>query len=409
MKCLLCALLCALPASAGEWKSKGEITVETRLFTDDDIDATVDQALGLFSRLEARYKKGPWRINLRGFARTDHEDDTRDLAALEEAYLGYRKSGWELRLGFQMLNWTATEAFHPADIINSRNLDSNIENPEKLGELMLSVRRRLGQGGLTLYYLPRYEEPNLPGPSSRLSFAPTGFTITDPIWLEDDGEQADDSYGNQWGLRFNQTIGDADISVFYLDHLDRQQPRFLADEVNATITPVYLRVENLGITWLHILGDWVLKLEAAHKDFQDQTGPFPIDQIDHTQAAFGIDYGWTTRSGGDATLLLEGQAILNTTEAERAGLSPFQRDLLFGMRYAFNDVMSRELLITLITDTERDQEILFNLDYQQRLTDTWQVRAGVRWIDAPPKDVQPVGLEFLDEANQVFVNLSRFF
>ena len=185
-----------------------------------------DTGLGMFARLEASYKNKGFRFKLRGFGRLDREDESRDLSALEEAWLGYRKGPWDGRVGFQMLNWTATEAFHPADLMNSRNLDSNIENPEKLGELMVSLRRRLGNGGLTLYYLPRYEEPNLPEASSRLSFVPQGLTVGRPIWLEGDGEVASDSYGNQWGFRYTQTMGDADFSVFYLDHQDRQQPLF---------------------------------------------------------------------------------------------------------------------------------------------------------------------------------------
>ena len=407
---LTALLFACLVLPAGDWSSKGEVTAEARQFTDDNDPQTRDTGLGLFSRLETGLDNGGWRFRLRGFARVDHEDDSRGLAALEEAWLGYRGGAWDLRLGFQMLNWTATEAFHPADIVNSRNLDSNIENPEKLGELMLSLRRKVGNGGLTLYYLPRLEEPNLPEASSRLSFIPPGFTIGRPIWLVGDGEASGDSWADQYGVRFNQTVGDADFSVHYLDHLDRQQPRFDVDAARRTIRPVYSSVRDLGATYLHVLGSWILKLEASHKDFQGQSGAFAqFNQMDHSQLAFGLDYGWSTQGGGDATVILEGQGVFGTTEEERAALSPFQRDLLVGYRHAWNDIMGREMLVTFIFDIERSGEYLANTSYKQRLSDTWTLQTGFRWIEAEPEGPLPVGLENLHEANQIYLNISRFF
>ncbi len=402
--------LLGLNLIGGEWKSKGEVSAESRIFSDDEDEATVDRGLGLFARLDARYDHEALRFRARGFGRVDHEDGSRDLTALEEAWFGYIRHGWDLRFGFQMLNWTATEAFHPADIMNSRNLDSNIENPEKLGELMFSIKRRIRQGGLTLYFLPRYEEPNLPEASSRLSFVPAGFQVEAPIWLEDEGEIASDSYGAQWGGRFTQVVGNADVSLHYLDHLDRQQPRFEVDSDARSIRPVYSRVRDLGGTYLHILGAWVLKLELSHKDFLEQKGALArFNQRDHTQAALGLEYGWVNGNGSDSTLLLEGQSVLGANEQERAALSPFQRDMLVGYRHSWNDRMGRELLATAIFDLERSREYLLNLSYKQRLSDTWSIQAGLRWIDADPGGEPPRGLQNLDEANQAFLTLTRYF
>lgn len=399
-----------LPAGAGEWKSKGEVSGESRVFTGDDDAGTVDRGLGVFARLDAGYDREGPRFRVRGFGRVDHEDDSRDLTAFEEAWFGYIRKGWDVRFGFQMLNWSATEAFHPADIMNSRNLESNIENPEKLGELMLSLKRRIHHGGLTLYLLPRFEEPNLPEASSRLSFLPAGFRVGEPLWLEDDGKIASDSYGRQWGVRFTQVAGDADFSIHYLDHLDRQQPRFAVAPGSGLIRPVYSRVRDLGATYLHILGAWIFKLELSHKDFQEQSGTLArFNQLDHGQAALGLEYGWINDNGSGSTVLLEGQGLFGVEREQRADLSPFQRDLLVGYRHAWNDPMSRELLATLIFDVERDHEYLINLSYKQRLSDTWGLHTGLRWIDADPGNEPPRGLQNLDEANQAFVTLTRYF
>lgn len=408
---LLCSLLFLPSLMAGNWSSKGEITLESRQFTDDDNPITQDGNIGLFARLEARYKNGPWRLKLRGFGRIDHEDDSRDLTAIEEAWFGYRKGSLDFRMGYQMLNWTATEGFHPADIINSRNLDSKIENPEKLGELMASLKYRIGEGALTMYYLPRYEEPILPEASSRLSFLPDGFQFGDALWLEGDGELTDDSYGSQWGGRYTQTIGDVDFSLYYLDHMDRQTPSTIFNDGSPILTPVYLRVQDFGGTYLQVLGSWIIKMEYSNKDFEDQTNPVfaALNQVDHQAAALGLEYIWPGETGSESTILLEGQNFFDANEEERASLGLFQRDVLVGYRYARNDTMGREFLITAIFDVERSKEYLVNLNYKQRISDTWKIETGLRYIEAPTKGQFPIGLEVLDESNQVFVNVTRSF
>jgi len=404
---LLCLGVSTLAVSAGgDLRSKGEVTSESRWFTDDDDPATTDQGLGLFARLDLSYRNGPWRGSLRGFGRVDREDPTRDLTALEEAWVGWRKGRWQAKFGFQMLNWTATEAFHPADLINSRNLDSNLETPEKLGEAMLSVRKGLGQGGLTLYWMPRYEAPNLPDGRSRLSFVPPGVSLAPEAWLEDSDRLSDDSYGFQWGFRFTQTSGNADWSLHYLDHLDRQQPVFRV--LGSEVQPIYQSVRDYGGTYLHVLGALILKVEANYRDFIETSLPVP-SQVDHGQAALGFEYGWVYGNGGEGTMLLEGMSIFDVDKPTRANLSAFQRDGLIGYRHAWNDALSKELTVTFIGDLENSHETLFNFSYKQRLSDVWAGEISLRWIDAPPDGAQPVGLQILDESNQIQIKISRYF
>lgn len=405
------ALLCLLGGMAwtgtdNPWQSQGEVAAEGRIFSDDDRPETNDSGAGFFVRLDVGYQKGPWRGSLRGFGRVDREDPTRDFTAVEEAWWGWRKKSWEAKLGFQMLNWTATEAFHPADLINSRNLDSNLENPEKLGELIGSLRKGFGQGGVTVYLMPRFEEPNLPDGRSRLSFVPPGIVLTPAAWLTDPDTLTTDSYGTQWGLRLTQTHGSADWSLHVLDHLDRQQPVFR--EIENGIQPVYLRVRDYGGTYLHILGALIAKVEANYRDFI-QADQLELRQEDHGQLAVGFEYGWVYAGGGEGTLLAEGVSVVDVSETTRARLTPFQRDVLVGYRHAWNDALSRELTFTFIADLERSHEYLGNLRYKQRLSDVWAVEASLRFIDAPVDSTVPMGLQVLDESNQVQLKLSRYF
>lgn len=417
----LLTLLCLIPLSSSNafarLRFKGEVALESRQFTDDDNDETEDAGVALFTRLEASFKRRRWQASVRGFGRYDAVDENREIYGIEEAWLGYRGRGWEFRAGYQMLNWTATEAFHPADFINSRNFDTNIENAEKFGELMVSFRKKLGRGGLTFYYMPRFEEPEFPGPASRLSLVPEGFDLGPYRIWEDDGDLTRDKNVNQWGARFTQTLDNVDLSMHYIDHIERNLPIFVPlDEDNfpdpdgTLITPIYQRVIDVGGTYLQIMGPWIAKVEFSHKNFIKPDGLSFLPEIsDHGQAAFGLEYGWATKSGADAVLLFEAQGFIGPGETRRAALNPFQRDVLLGYSHAWNDTMDRQLLVTLIHDIERSDETLINARYSQRLTDTWKVQGGFRIVEAPQKDEDPVGLELLHEANQVYLTLTRFF
>jgi hypothetical protein len=410
-------ILLTMPLIGSNFKSKGEVALENRLFSDDDLAITKDGNLDLFARLESSFKSGPFRAGFRVFGRADKGDRQRSIIAIEEAWIGFCNSGWDIKLGAQMLNWSATEAFHPADMINSRLLDSDIEKPEKFGEVMLSVNRKIGRGSLTAFIMPRYEAPEFPSSRSRLNFFPTGLEVGNELWLERDGEISSNSYGLQWGLRFSQTLGAADISLHYIEHQDRSQPLMLMDNQNGMLHPMYFPVRDIGGTLLRVFGGWIVKLEYDYRDFINPENPVqvnfaglvPVKQLDHSQLALGLEYGWTYSGGGEGTLIVEGQRFFGVNKIQRATLHPFQSDILIGYRHAWNDILGRELLVTTIIDIERKHEYLLNVSYSQRLNDTWGVRLGFRLVDAPVKGDFPIGLETLHKSNQVFLVLTKYF
>jgi hypothetical protein len=71
--------------------------------------------------------------------------------------------------------------------------------------------------------------------------------------------------------------------------------------------------------------------------------------------------------------------------------------------------MGSELFLSIIHDIERDDERLYNFSYSRRLSDFWKISAGLRIYAAKQKGTNPVGLESLDGAHHVLINLNRFF
>jgi hypothetical protein len=370
-----------LPSSArADSFSRGSISAESRGFVPDDSDDTEDAGIALVTRLEIKYRPST-RVDLvlRGLARFDALDDTRNIGTLEDAYIGYAIGRLRLRLGTQILNWTATEAFHPNDIMNSRNYDSDFENLEKLGEPMVEAQVRVLQGSLSVYYMPIRITPNLVSTSSRLSLFPEGFKLGDTQWVGRDGQLSESLFAHQGAVHFSQTIGRADVAIHVVDHNDRQQPKFEPIPSGAELRPTYHWVTQFGVSYVQVFGSLLLKVEAAHRQFHEPAPSLIIDsQTTHQTIAAGLEYGWTTDAGHDATVLAEGQAVLVKDRAVARDLDLFQGDVLIGYRHAFNDEKSRELLLVFIADAERPYEYVAALRYAQALSDTWSVAATAR-------------------------------
>lgn len=412
------ALLSGPNAFASEFDSSGQIGLETRAFWPDDLARTEDLGVSLTSRLELTHKHRPWRQQLRLVGRVGALDNDRSVLIVEEGFVGY-KSGWlNLRVGPQILNWTATEAFHPADVMNSRNFDSNVENADKIGEPMVSASIRMWQGRLELFYMPFRMDPRLPGPASRLSFAPAGTTLGDPLWAGRDGAIDDDLIEHQFAARISQTIDDADIALQFVQHLDRSQPTIAIDPANGVARPVYHMVSHVGLTYTQVIESVVLKVEAAHRIFFEPDTPDPgtlllpggLAPEDHTVVALGFEVGWAFDSGEDLTLLAEAQGVFGPSgEQRRAAASPFQADGLVGMRYTLNDIDNKAFFAGVIFDVER-LEIIGNASYSQRLSDTWTVAASLRILHAPPDDtLLPGTLQALDQSHYLQLLLTRHF
>jgi hypothetical protein len=415
---LIVAAACiAPPAGAQGLKIQGEARIESRVFRSDNASETIDANLGFFGRFDARFRQNGWAAALRVVGRLDFVDEDRSVVFDEEAWIGRRQGNFDLRVGSRMLNWSATEAFHPADIMNSRNLDSDIERPEKLGEPMVSLTYRFPRGTFAVFLMPYRRSPLFPSPASRMNPAPPGWGFENPVWVESDGTASRSSWSRQGGLRVTKNLGPADLALHVVSHHDRFQPLLVARPDRETLIPIYLPVVDTGATYLHVIDAWVVKAEFNHRNFDNPDLPFEVatgHQVDvrrpdHSQLALGFEWGWTLAGGADATVFAEAQAILGVDRETRAQLSIFQRDVLIGYRHSFNDAQGREFYASLIFEVERSRELLLNLRYRQRLSNTWAIEAGLRIFDAPQKNVFPQGLELYENSSHFLINLSRFF
>lgn len=429
-KLLLLPFLILCPLSHADFSDQGEITFESRKFENDNSRLTYDDNLALFTRAQLKYIKGGFTTALRGYGRVDSKDKDRNHLVVEDAYGSYifgDEGRFKLLAGWKLFNWSAMEAFHPADVVNSKNFDGEIENLEKKGELTLEGEFVVGDGTLNLYFWPRVESPIFPSSRSRTGVN-FGVEFQDSVWVDGTDTQSNSSWQSQWGIRFNQTIGDLDFSLQYLDHFDRVHPllgysngiSFGGSEVPSNqleLRPHFYRVKEVGGTLSYGYEDYLIKAEGSYREYEDEFQTLtPITTTsferrspkDHGELALGLERIVSFDSvEHEATIIFEVTSILGPTKIERRKLSTFQRDALLGLRYNFNDFMGSELFFSYIQDIEYTDERLINLSFTRRLSDQWKYKIGTRLYQA--KENGFYGLQVYKGDSQGYLNISRFF
>ncbi|MEM7674857.1 MAG: hypothetical protein AAF449_02515 [Myxococcota bacterium] len=417
----------ATAEAKSKWKSKGQVTLEGRAFLDDDNSQTVDEGLGMLGRVELSHRHKPFREKARIYGRLDSRDSNRTILIVEELWAEVKLGDFRLRVGADLQNWSATEAFHPADIINARNLDSDVEDYEKLGEPMVRLSYQLGTGTISAFFFPYYTRTVFPAPSSRLSFIPPDVPTGAFLFMDANGNLTERNFGPQGAIRFTQSFRGIDIGLHVVHHLDRLQPEVLFDPQVGLPRPLFRTVTQIGGTYQHVLGPVIAKLEAGYRIFaapDDNMTPLgEVQDRDHLQIAGGFEYGFFI---GDAelTFILEGQSYFLGDEiveafggeekdinygALRRSLGVFQQDGLFGFRLSFNGILARELRGNAVLDLQDLNQVLVNITYSQRFWTNWGLSLGLRMVFGPQNSALTGGFAVPTESDHVRLFLTRYF
>ena len=410
------AMTGSLPCRAAEWDHGGELGLESRLFRDDRDPRSADRPLAALGRLELRRRHGRFEQRLRVSGRFDAEDSARQTLVAEEAWVQASGPRMRFRLGVDLVSWSALEAFHPADVINARNLEGDLEDLEKIGEPMAAIQVRLDEAtSLTVLLMPVYTATRLPSARSRLGGGPVAaLGLRGRRRLVDrDGELVDGDLGPQLGVHLRRVVGPADLSLAVVEHMDRLQPVVRVDARDGRPVLVYQTVREALGTYQRALGSAVIKLEGSYRWFaapdlavEDRLGS--LDGRDHGTVAAGWEHALRTGGTWSSTLLLEGQAILGGRRALGA-FDAFQRDAFLGWRWAANDVAGRELLAGAIVDLERPSEHLLTARYEQRLGESWTIEVALRLFAATAEPAAGAGLQPLRDADHLRLVITRHF
>jgi hypothetical protein len=257
---------------------------------------------------------------------------------------------------------------------------------------------------------------------SRLNFAPPGVDLQERARLFDRrGRFTDDHFGAQAALRIQQRIGSAELSVHYLDHMDRLNAMPAFDSSTGKPVLVFQTQRQLGITYQQAFQSGIIaKFEAGRQRFVQPDDPAaaarsaqltfagaPFPNRDHNTYAGGIEYtiehGWAS-----STLVLEGQTITGMDKNLWPTVSLFPRNVLVGYRLSIATPESPELRISYSWNVEQSEQRFLNLVYEQRVGEQHTVRAGYRAFKGRNVPA-PIGFDALDRGDYLFVNLVRHF
>ncbi len=380
-------------------------------FQQDDNNTTVDQNTSFMGRFKGNYDNDFFASSLNFFARYDAQDSKRNFIYPEDTFIKSSSGGMKFYYGTRIYNFSATEFFHPADSINSRILNGNLSDVEKIGEPVASLDYPIGQGNLSLMFFPTFMAPRLPSEQSRLG---TGLDLKDSHYLLGNGEISDDIFVPQFGAHLTQTFGSTDLGFHLLYHIDRQNPMLAVNTKTFEVSPLYGQSLEFGATVQSAFDSGlIVKAEGAYKSYLSDEEVLTIYGTRNFQnsgaAVLSFEYGLSHENGSDSTFILEGQSMFGSDRTNRDETGFFSRDVMFGYRLAFNDIKANEIFAGLVFDVEREHEYLGIFDYSLRLSDSVKFELGVRYIDAPEKSNKAKGLEILDRDSSIFTNFITYY
>jgi hypothetical protein len=412
MKNLLLLLLYSSICLA-EGDGSGKITFENRFFNDDSNINTQDQNNGLFLDFSHKMTYKNWIVQGKVVARIDKKDQTRDYLDLNEAYGGYEGEFFSIFVGSQIQNWSALEVFHPIDIFNPVNLDADFESREKLGQPSINVNFLFGNNQLSLFYMPLFVAPRLPFGRTRLGF----FTpaqqaqIGEPLLVK--GSQSrEDRKVSQFAVKLDFSFDSFDTSFYYMHIYDTSFVAVSTTQLGTDQRPTYVMTDQFGMTIQYPVADFNFKYEGLYKKYDTNStfgdhGFYFSDGPDNYMVnALGIEYNYNFEIGHDLTLLGEYQRFQSDSVDNVDDLGFFQNDVFFAIRYAFNNINSSEVFLSLLNDLKRSETVVA-ASYSQRITDYWYLKSGFRSISATESDAK--GLSNLDNLQEYKVNLERRF
>lgn len=378
LKCLICILFLAgasLSIQAGEWS--GYIAGESRYFPKYPLSADQyeDFNLSISAQPEYHHKwdNGNQTFTFSPFVRIDQHDQERSHFDISELTWLKAAQNWELRIGIRKLFWGVTESQHLVDIINQTDLVEHPDSEKKLGQPMINLALVRDWGTVDFFILPGFRERTFPGSEGRL--LGSGIPIdTDQTRYESGAQEKH----VDWAVRWEHNLGDLDIGLSHFSGTSRE-PRFLpgTDGVGRfVLTPYYEQINQTGLDLQITKENFLWKLEMISR--KDQEGHF-------TALTGGLEYTFVGVFNTNAEIGVLTEYLFDDRNDNAA--TPFENDIMLGMRLVINDVQSTELLAGTIFDLDSSARFTF-IEASRRLGESWKLSLEAYiYADMPTDDL----------------------
>ncbi len=351
----------------------GELGLEGHGFSHSPLyDGQRDHDVSVWTTIEL-YKEfdSGSSLTFKPFLRLDSGDQERTHGDIRELNYLHVGSGFEAKIGVSKVFWGSCEFVHLVDVVNQTDLVEALDGEEKLGQPMFQLTFIQDFGVVEGFLLPYFRERTFAGKKGRLR--PALVVDTNEAIYESGAEE----YHLDFALRYSHTLGDLDFGVYYFQGTSRQpllSPVFKHGEV--CLVPCYEQMIQTGLDLQYVAGRWLWKLEALHRSGQGREFGACVGGFEYTFV--GI-----MESSMDLGLIME----YVYDDRQKEYVSPYNNDLMFGIRLAVNDMASSELLLGIVKDTQ-NSSIVTTLEAGRRVADWCKLEiSAVMFTDIDDNDV----------------------
>lgn len=304
------------------------------------------------------------------FARLDSADKQRSHADLRELNYLHVGDGWELRFGQGKVFWGACEFVHLVDIVNQTDLVESLDGEEKLGQPLLHLALVRNWGVIDAFLLPYFRERTFPGVKGRLRSALV--VDTDQALYESGSEELHQDVA----MRYSLSLGAIDLGLSYFQGTSRE-PFLIAGldkKGDPVLLPYYEQISQAALDLQGVFGSWLVKVEALYRNGYGR---------DFAATTLGFEYTLVGIFASSRDLGLIAEYVFDDRQEDRAGL--FNNDVMAGLRLAFNDAASSEILMAVVQDLDHSSRLL-TVEASRRLNDRLRFNLeaacfmdGARW------------------------------
>ncbi len=225
---------------------------------------------------------------------------------VSEFYFDLKLGRTDLRAGMQEMRWGRADGYNPTDNLIPYDYLDTFSN-DRLAVPALKADTYIGQARIEAAWIPFYTPTRLPllgqrwfpalPSTAQLPVAGNAPpAVADLTYLDAGGPLPARTIGNsQWGLRYNQLVPHAELSVSYFDGFD-DIPYFRPGAIpiaplprprlQVSLNREYYRVHVIGADFASGLGPYGIRGELA---YFDQTDPA---NRDHLLFVAGVDRTW---------------------------------------------------------------------------------------------------------------------
>jgi hypothetical protein len=245
------------------------------------------------------YAEGAYAANAARYAAPVREQESSEVV-LRDLYLQYQSDPLLLRVGNQQVVWGETFGFYYADIVNPKDLREltlgDLE-AERIPVPMVNAKLIFSTLSFQGIYIPRPFFDKVAAVGS--DFSPyAGFFPGAQLSVVDNRVAPWNTDNGEFGLRATALVSGIDLSLFYLNYLDRL-PHYSASVLGFAPLSVELqgahpRMQTIGwtgtadLSWLLLRWETLLTKDRTYDRLNGMS--YSNAKTDELTAVLGIDY-----------------------------------------------------------------------------------------------------------------------